>query len=292
MILTLTDFIAAQETKNGKMAPAKAKGHDGKTYALGRDVDAALILSAVASGHPLEVEVSSKQTTVNGKQYTNHYLNSAKRLPAASAEPSSSLGETAGRPAEAPAVSKPLPIANPDDYRQRLIVRQTALKAAAELVANDPAIPAEERFNAIAYLTEKFVGLVFQEGSAYDLDAEKVNRSGEDRPHGGDDVTPPLTPAHQHLAEARAKAKSITDSYDDADAVCPNCGRKEFLKQYSGGWFCARSKVAGEPGGCGYPNKGERLDSPVTWGEFKERTAVRRPDAQVVGPSTYPSRSR
>jgi ribosomal protein L37AE/L43A len=81
------------------------------------------------------------------------------------------------------------------------------------------------------------------------------------------------TAAQSHLEDIREKVADIRAGYSDEDAVCPNCGRREFLKQWTQGWFCARSKTAGEPGGCGYPAKGERLDSPVTYGEFKQRTA-------------------
>ena len=291
MILTFTNFTPSQTTASGKTAPPKVKASDGHTYALGKYVDAAMVLSAVASGAELECEVASKQSG----GYTNWYLNKAVAVQGAvvkaeTAAPSaekiaptrvetpsdSSLSGAAGDVTTAPGKK---PAASPfvsDSDRQELIVRQSAIKAAIELKSFE-----QYADLSVWDLAEEIVSWVYKSG--------QVNRTaGVETSNGAPAVQ---SSAQQHLAAARQKAEDIWATYDDADAVCPSCGRKEYLKQWTGGWFCARSKVAGQPGGCGYPAKGERLDAPVTYGEFKERS-LRRPDAPVVSPTNTPSRVR
>ena len=302
-LITFNEFKPSEPTRNGKTAPAKVKGDDNKWYALSRDVDSALVLSAVADGFPLEVETATKESTVNGKRYVNHYLNKASK-PIQRTEP---IGEAPRQPVITTPAQPQLP-ARPaagnggaavtppprpfidDAAKQRLIVRQSSLRAAVEYSVKDPAAVSAEEVLALA---DYFVRWVFEEEeAAYDL--AEVKRGGGSAEHsiGEASKAESQSPAQQYLAEARKKLQDVTGTYEDEDAVCPGCGRKEFLKQYAGGWFCAKSKVDGEPGGCGYPRKGERLDAPVTWGEFKQRSAanVRRPDATVLSPTTHPGR--
>lgn len=252
-----------------------------------------MVLAAVASGAELECEVASKQSG----GYTNWYLNRASAVagavvaatvPTAAAvavqatapesalpPPHEAVGDVTPRriqPAASPSIKSNW---IPDEDKQRLIVRQSAIKAAIELKSFE-----QYADLSVWDLAEEIVSWVYSQ----------VNRTAGDQ--GGAQTTPAVqTPAQQHLAVARQKAEDIWASYHDEDAVCPSCGRKEYLKQWTGGWFCARSKVAGTPGGCGYPAKGERLDAPVTYGEFKERS-LRRPDAPVVSPTNTPSRVR
>lgn len=283
MILTFSDFMPSKQSAAGKMMPPKAKATDGKTYAL---VKAVVDLVEYSLGTPLECSI---KTEVNGK-YTNYTVISAKHVASAAGPESpptiSQIMADASRAVES-ATSKtftaqegqsPTPAApawqNSDAARQRLIVRQSSLRAAIEWLNAEDETPEE-----VLELAEKFTDWVFEETA--DTPSPEKNA-----PHA-------ITPAQQIVEQMREKTADIRSSYRSEDAVCPNCGRKEFLKQWSGGWFCARSKVAGEPGGCGYPAKGERLDAPVTYGEWLEKQGnIRRPDAAVVSPSSLPSRTR
>ena len=111
MTLTFTEFFPAHQSKSGKTVPPKVKTADGTEYACGKDVNLPLVI-----GQPYECIVTSKQ---NG-QYTNHYLESAVPLSA---------------PAPAP-TNGHAPVHAPQVDVQRLIVKQSCLKAAVDLVSS------------------------------------------------------------------------------------------------------------------------------------------------------------
>lgn len=112
--LTFTEFIPAHQSKTGKTVPPKVKTADGTEYACGKDVHLPLVI-----GQPYECIVNSKP---NG-QYINHYLDSAVPLAAPVAAPTN--GHAAQVHAPAPQVDV-----------QRLIVKQSCLKAAVDLVSS------------------------------------------------------------------------------------------------------------------------------------------------------------
>ena len=268
-VLVFDEFIPSKQSAAGKMMPPKAKA-GGTTFALNKSV-VDLIENSI--GTPLDCETKTEQ---NGK-YTNHFVLSARHLASASATPPRAVGSTDTRPTAPPTTSLPspteavvTPTASPrtadikaaypalhlgqssDEARQRLIVRQSALKAALEYHFNVRG-SVEQDLGDITATADYFTAWVFKETSP--------------------EKSAPRTIAQQHLETVREKVADIRAGYSDEDAVCPACGRKEFLKQWTGGWFCARSKEAGVPGGCGYPEKGARLDSPLTFGEWKAAQA-------------------
>lgn len=290
MILTFSDYIAPTTTASGKLAPAKAKA-SGKTYTLSRAV---VELVENSLGTPLECEVTTDTRSVNGKVYTNFGIKSAKHIVVPSAGPESPPSNPTANPTipnvqEGPVPTSPAPAwqkiashmdphagsgwQNTDAARQRLIVRQSSLARAVEVLGPGKTLADYEE------LTDLFTALVMEEKS------RGLNGGGGDKP--GDGIPAARSQAQEHLETARQKLADIRAGYSDEDAVCPACGRREFLKQWDGGWFCSK-----KDGGCGHPPKGERLDFPSTYGEWRQRTAsnLRRPDAPVVSPVSHPSR--
>ena len=246
-VLVFDEFIPAKQSAAGKMMPPKAKA-GGTTFALNKSV-VDLIENSI--GTPLDCETKTEQ---NGK-YTNHFVLSARHLASASATPTRAVGSTDTRPTAPPTTSLPSPteaVVTPAashppyrDARSDEINRQSARRDAVSLVVAG-IYPPDQLFTLIDKLA--------------------------DYTYHSPEKSAPRTIAQQHLDVIREKQADIRSTYADEDAVCPNCGRREWIKQWSGGWACMRSKEAGVPGGCGFPPKGERLDSPVTYGEFKQRT--------------------
>lgn len=237
--LTFTEYIEPKMSAAQKMMPAKAKADDGKTYTLPK---AAIPLIENSLGTPLECETKTEQ---NGK-YTNHFILSAKHV--AAAAPVSAPIPTPVPAVEA--VGRTQPAASVD-ARSNEINRQSARRDAVALVVAG-IYPPDQLWTLIDALANY----------TYKTDPDSQQNNG------------PRTQAQHHLDDIREKVADIRAGYSDEDAVCPACGRREFLKQWSGGWFCARSKEAGVPGGCGHPEKGSRLDAPVSYGEWKTRTAA------------------
>ena len=66
------------------------------------------------------------------------------------------------------------------------------------------------------------------------------------------------------LERARPHVKPESNGYNPADAVCANCGKKEFIRPYQGSYFCSK-----RDGGCGFPPKGKKWEI-VTYGEWLE----------------------
>lgn len=88
---------------------------------------------------------------------------------------------------------------------------------------------------------------------------------------GATSPAPPTTRTpEQILAETKArltKPLPASNGYDDADAVCPSCGKKEFLRPANNPRFCAKND-----GGCGFPNsKQGQTFSLISYGEWRER---------------------
>ena len=106
----------------------------------------------------------------------------------------------------------------------------------------------------------------------------------------GAGTTPPLPPASSSAQSPAPPSSSTTktpeeilaatkarlskplptdndNGYDLADAVCPSCGKKEFLRPAGNPRFCAKND-----GGCGFPNskRGETF-SLISRGEWLER---------------------
>lgn len=79
-------------------------------------------------------------------------------------------------------------------------------------------------------------------------------------------ASPPQKTAEQIFSDTRAKIGSRASSYDDVDAVCPACGRKEFLRPANNPRFCAKAD-----GGCGHPPRGETMQL-ISYGEFQQGT--------------------
>jgi hypothetical protein len=75
---------------------------------------------------------------------------------------------------------------------------------------------------------------------------------------------PPPTP-QESLERIRAQAKPAATDYDDTTAVCPRCGKAEFLRPVTNPKFCQKAA-----GGCGAPAKGDAWTL-ISYGEFKER---------------------
>lgn len=265
-VLTFTEVIQPRQTPAGKWTPTKAKASDGKTYMVPKS---AVALIENSLGTPLECETTSEP---NGR-WVNYSLVSARHI----------LATTPSGNGGAPGPERPAPAAVPPaktilgtrDTRETIIAKQSSLRTAVD------ALGPGQSPTAYLELAETFVNWVFEEEAqgAYDLASEVNRSSGGGSPPPAGTVQPatpatPLTTAQQFVQAAKEKARQAVANYEDATAVCPNCGRAEYLKQYSGGWFCAKSKVAGEPGGCGYPNKGERLDFPVSYGEWKKKQAA------------------
>lgn len=238
-VLTFDEFIPAKQSAAGKMMPPKARAGS-TTFALNKGV---VDLIEHSLGTLLDCETKTEQ---NGK-YTNHFIVSAKHV-AATAPESAPTKTSPPSPTEAVVTPAASP-SYPGNERERLIVRQSSLKAAVDW-ANANGLTAPD----VLAIADSFVDWV------YKTDPQKNSAS--------------RTAAQSTLQDIREKLADIRAEYSDEDAVCPNCGRKEFLKQWSGGWFCARSKEAGTPGGCGAPPKGERMDTPATYGEWRARTAT------------------
>jgi hypothetical protein len=175
---------------------------------------------------------------------------------------------------------------------QRLIVRQSALKAAVEIAVGwgmdymEGRTSTEIGLTNVLHLADSFTAWVFEEG-AYGLDVAHGGVSER----GGLDAPSP-SPAAVALADVRAKAADRRANYLDEDAVCPACGLRDHLRSLKdGGWFCSK-----RDGGCGFPPKGERLDQPISYGQWKHKNGTatstfRRPDATVVSPQSHPSRN-
>jgi len=243
--LIFQEFIPAKQSAAGKMMPPKAKTADGTTFALNKAV-VDLIENSI--GSPLDCDTKTEQ---NGK-YLNHFVLSAKHASATapvSAPTTTSTPTPQAVGSDRPAASSTTRLRFGADTRSDEINRQSARRDAVSLVVAG-IYPPDELWTLIDALANY----------TYKTDPEK--NSG------------PRSVAQQHLEDIREKSAEQKADYADEDAVCPACGRKEFLKQWSGGWFCARTKVPGELGGCGYPEKGTRLDSPITYGEWKQKTAT------------------
>ncbi len=71
----------------------------------------------------------------------------------------------------------------------------------------------------------------------------------------------PKTPG-EIFSESRAKSPA---KYQDEDAVCPSCGRKEALRPVNNPRFCAKAD-----GGCGHPPRGETMQL-ISYGEWGAR---------------------
>jgi ribosomal protein L37AE/L43A len=273
--LTFTEIIASKQTPAGKWTPTKAKATDGKTYVLAKSVVPQI---ENALGTALDCTTTSKSREYNGKTYTDYTVESANHIKATAPEsakgrqqlesglyPAPYQSDSTSFPSPREAVVTP--VASPLPDRERLIVRQSSLRAAIEMFGPVSAFRqslTDEQLDALTTALAKnvletaelFVGWVF-----YKSDQTATKNNG------------PRTSAQSTLDVIREKVSDIRAGYSDEDAVCPACGRREFLKQWSGGWFCARSKEAGVPGGCGYPEKNTRLDAPVSYGEWKQKTA-------------------
>ncbi len=258
MILTFSNFQDSHPSPKDatKTVPAKVKGNDGRDYTMSK---AALTIVRENLGVSLEAEVTEKK---NGT-FTNYTVESARIL--ATAPVSAPIAylrsdPVSGRP-EGPIqwTSTPSPTeavvphaaASPKPDIQMLIVRQSCLKAAVEFFGTYKA-PTED----VLTVADAFVDWVFKAA-----DVAQVLPVAQ-------------SPAAQHLEDARQKSHDRRADYSLEDAVCPGCGHREWLKQFGGGWFCAPSKTDGEPGGCGYPKRGERLDSPPSYGEWLQGQAV------------------
>jgi hypothetical protein len=237
MILTFTEVIASRKTASDKWTPTKAKATDGKTYVLAKSVVPQV---ENALGTALDCVTSSKSREYNGKEYTDFTVESAKHV-AATAPVSAPTTTSTPTPQ---AVGSDRPAASPQLDRERLIVKQSAIKAAVELVVADK-VPSANLW-AVA---EEIVSWVFEAG------APKNNG--------------PRSVAQQHLEDIREKSADLP-KYADEDAVCPGCGSKEHLIHTDQhGWFCSR-----KTGGCGHPPRGERLDAPISYGEWRAKTAT------------------
>ena len=68
--------------------------------------------------------------------------------------------------------------------------------------------------------------------------------------------------ASEILAETRARM-GAQPAYDDEDAVCASCGRKEALRPVGNPRFCAKAN-----GGCGAPSRGGTLQL-VSYGQWR-----------------------
>lgn len=296
-VLTFVEYIEPTTTASGKTTPPKAKAN-GKTWALAKST-VELIRNSL--GTPLECETKSEQ---NGKWW-NHSVLSARHIVAAAGPESPTFtspephemtrapllhGPSSKPPPttqEGPVPTSPAPAwQNTDAARQRLIVRQSSLRAAVDWLNAEDETPEE-----VLALADQFTRWVFEEEQV----DRGLNGGGGDKAQGAVPAARPaeksaphaISQAQEHLETARQRQAEIRAGYDDSDAVCPGCGRKEWLKQWDGGWFCSK-----KDGGCGHPPKGERLDFPMTYGEWRQRASsgLRRPDAPLVGPTSHPTR--
>jgi hypothetical protein len=260
MILTFSNFTDSHPSPKdaSKTVPPKAKGSDGHEYVLGK---AAYEIVRDNLGSPLDVDTSTKQ---NGA-FTNYSVTAARRAPRVAdgvptAGPESPIPDIQGARTVAPIKTAAIPASSlapafiSDAARQRLIVKQSSLRAACDLVAKG--YPADLKL--IIELADTFVTWVFKE-ETYGLN---------DHEGGGDgriDVTPPPSnsPAAKALESARNKAADIRADYHREDAVCPKCGRKEFLGPRAA--FCKQAA-----GGCGWPHGDDEKDA-ISYGEWLAR---------------------
>jgi hypothetical protein len=236
MILTFTEYLAPVTFKSGKTGPARWKA-GGTDYLLTKGI-------TVEVGQSYDCIVDTTHSP-DGK-FTNHTIKSA--TPVSATAPESAPIQTS-TPTFREAVATPA--ASPSSWRPRdpteslHIVRQTAIKASADLVAADR-IPLED----LLPFAQRLVNWV------YETDPQKISAS--------------RTTAQSHLEDIREKSVAIRADYADSDHVCgnPDCGRKEFLvPTKSGGFFCDKKR-----GGCGYPPFETRDDHPWTYGEWQQRT--------------------
>jgi len=240
MILTFTEVIASKQTATGKWTPTKAKATDGKTYVLAKSVVPQV---ENALGTALDCVTSSKSREYNGKEYTDYTVESAKHVAATapvSAPTTTSTPTPQAVGSDRPAAS----IIYSGDKTSVEINRQSARRDAVSLVVAG-IYPPDELWTLIDALANY----------TYKTDPEKNNG--------------PRTVAQQHLEDIREKSADLP-KYADEDAVCPGCGSKEHLIHTDQhGWFCSR-----KTGGCGHPPRGERLDAPISYGEWRAKTAV------------------
>jgi hypothetical protein len=240
--LIFQEFIPAkQSAASGKMMPPKAKTADGTTFALNKSV---VDLIENSLGFPLDCDTKTEQ---NGK-YLNHFVLSAKHV-SATAPVSAPTATSTPTPREAvgsdrSAASSTTRLRFGADTRSDEINRQSARRDAVSLVVAG-IYPPDELWTLIDALANY----------TYKTDPEKNSA--------------PRSVAQQHLEDIREKSAELP-KYADEDAVCPGCGSKEHLIHTDQhGWFCSR-----KTGGCGHPPRGERLDAPISYGEWRAKTAV------------------
>jgi len=244
-VLTFTEFFEPKEA--GKSPRAKAS--DGLSYFLNKEVID--FIKNRIGGPPLEVTTERKESAA-GKPY--HVVLSAKNVTAPTTS-SASISDIvkATAPESAPIqTSTPsfreavaTPAASPPIDVQRLIVRQSCLKSAVEWIVGSQ--HSSGRARDALELADMFVVWV------YETDPQKISAT--------------RTAAQSHLEDIREKVADIRAGYSDEDAVCAECGRREFITPYQGSYFCSK-----RDGGCGAPNKGD-VWIHMNYSEWRERTA-------------------
>jgi hypothetical protein len=275
MILTLSNFIDAHPSPKdaSKTVPPKVTGSDGNSYALTRAV-----FDVVKDnlGSPLDVDV---KTEIKGA-FTNRSITAA-RVPATGPESPTSTPPVQERTVTAALPQPSSSWQSNDAVRQRLIVKQSSLRAAIDLLAakSETNVLTDGDVRTALRVADTFVDWVFK-GEVYGL-----SENHEGGSHPGVTTTAPTTPAAKALETARQVQRDIRAGYNLEDAVCPKCGRREFLGPRAA--FCKRAA-----GGCGWPHDEDEKEA-ISYGEWLDRQAatnLRRPDAPLVSPTSHPTR--
>jgi hypothetical protein len=273
LILTLSNFVEAHPSPKdaSKTVPPKVTGSDGNSYALTKAVHE-IVTSNL--GVPLDVDVKVETKGA----FTNRSIVSA-RIPATGPESPTSTPNAQERTVPNLPIQPSSSWQSNDAARQRLIVRQSCLKTAVELLGHHPGEYGSEAEDEACRIADQFATWVFKE-EAYGL-SENHEGGG---PHQGTNPAP-QTPAAKALETARQTVRDVRAGYNPEDAVCPKCGRREFLGPRAA--FCGRKQ-----GGCGWPYSEDEKEA-ISYGEWLGRQAasnLRRPDAPVVSPASHPTR--
>jgi hypothetical protein len=158
-----------------------------------------------------------------------------------------------------------------DDYALRAMAQTRATSRALRgplgfvvVLAGFAATPAEE-MDGVGTTHEQFAV------------AEDARRAAQ-RAGAAPPLSPtPANPTHEPSSPARTATEILDDTrkrmgtvarkgdYADEDAVCPQCGAKDFIRPYQGSFFCSR-----RDGGCGHPPKGEKWVF-ISYGEWRKR---------------------